>query len=437
MTEAGPPRVAIRDVGAHDGGAVELAGWLYNARSKGRILFLQLRDGTGRMQATAIDGETEPDSFARAARLPLESSVIARGTVRAEPRAPGGYELQLRALQVLQSPAAEYPIAKKAHGVDFLLAHRHLWLRSRRQEALMRLRSEVRIAMHDFFHRRDFVLVDTPILTGAVGENASSLFTLPYYDLGEAHLAQTGQLYLEAACQSLGKVYNFGPTFRAEKSKTRRHLSEFWMLEAEVAFADSDANMQLQEDLVLAVVDHVLTRCEGELASLERDTAPLARLAPPFPRIDYAEAVRIAQAAGADMQLGQDLGADEETAVSLSFDRPVFVTDYPRAAKAFYMKSHPTDPDRVRCSDLLAPEGYGEIAGGSQREDDLDALVAAIRAHGLPLDAYEWYLDLRRFGSVPHSGFGIGLERTLAWIVGIPHVREAIAFPRTLQRLYP
>ena len=301
----------------------------------------------------------------------------------------------------------------------------------------MRLRGELRLAMHAFFDRRGFVLVDTPILTGAVGESASSLFTLPYYDLGEAHLAQTGQLYLEAACQALGKVYNFGPTFRAEKSKTRRHLSEFWMLEAEVAFADSDANMQLQEELVLAVVEHVLARCENELATLERDTAPLERLAPPFPRIAYDEAVRIAQASGAELQLGEDLGADEETAVSLSFDRPVFVTDYPRAAKAFYMKGHPTDPDRVRCSDLLAPEGYGEIAGGSQREDDLDALVAAIGAHGLPVDAYEWYLDLRRFGSVPHSGFGIGLERTLAWIAGIPHVREAIAFPRTLQRLYP
>ena len=437
MTGGGPARIAIRDVGAYDGRAVELAGWLYNARSKGRILFLQLRDGTGRIQATAIDGETDADSFARAARLPLESSLIARGTVRAEPRAAGGYELQLRTVQVVHAPAADYPIANKAHGVDFLLAHRHLWLRSRRQEALMRLRSEVRAAMHRFFDRRGFVLVDTPILTGAVGESASSLFTLPYYDLGQAHLAQTGQLYLEAACLALGRVYNFGPTFRAEKSKTRRHLSEFWMLEAEVAFADSDANMALQEDLVLAVVEHALDRCQPELAVLQRDTAPLARIGRPFPRIPYEDAVRIAQESGADVRLGDDLGADEETAVSRSFDRPVFVTDYPRAAKAFYMKGHPDDPDKVLCSDLLAPEGYGEIAGGSQREDDLDALAAALQAHGLDAAAYEWYLDLRRFGSAPHAGFGIGLERTLAWIAGIPHVREAIAFPRTLQRLYP
>ena len=436
MTDA-VPRVAIADVAAYDGREVELAGWLYNARSAGRILFLQLRDGSGRIQATAVDGETEPESFARAGRLPTEASLIACGTVRAEPRADGGYELALRSLHVVQAPDAEYPIAKKAHGVDFLMAHRHLWLRSRRQVALMRLRSELVAGMRGFFHERGFTLVDTPILTGAVGESASSLFTLPYYDLGSAHLAQTGQLYLEAACQALGKVYNFGPTFRAEKSKTRRHLSEFWMLEAEVAFADSDANMQLQEDLVLAAVEHVLTHCQRELATLERDTAPLERLRAPFPRIEYDEAVRIAQASGADIQPGEDLGADEETAVSGRFDRPVFVTDYPRAAKAFYMKGHPTDPDKVRCSDLLAPEGYGEIAGGSQREDDLDALIAALAAHGLAADAYEWYLDLRRFGSVPHSGFGLGLERTLAWIAGIAHVREAIAFPRTLQRLYP
>lgn len=437
MTKAVPPQVAIEDVGAYDGHTVKLSGWLYNARSKGHILFLQIRDGTGRIQAVAIDGETDPNSFTQATRLRLEASIVAIGTVREEPRAPSGYELHLHELIVVQAPKDEYPIANKSHGVDFLLAHRHLWLRSRRQEALMRLRSELRLAMHDFFNRRKFVLVDTPILTGAVGESASSLFTLPYYDLGEAHLAQTGQLYLEAACQALGKVYNFGPTFRAEKSKTRRHLSEFWMLEAEVAFADSDDNMQLQEELILALVEHILSRCENELATLKRDTTPLARLSVPFPRIAYEEAIRIAQAAGADVQLGEDLGADEETAISLQFDHPVFVTNYPRAAKSFYMKGSPNHPDRVLCSDLLAPEGYGEIAGGSQREDDLDDLVTAIQAHGLPVESYEWYLDLRRFGSVPHSGFGIGLERTLAWIAGIPHVREAIAFPRTLQRLYP
>lgn len=431
------PRVAIKDVAAYEGLEIELAGWLYNVRSKGRIIFLQLRDGSGRIQATAINGETEPGSFSDASRLTIESSLTVCGTVRAESRAAGGFELAVRSVHVVQAPNAEYPIAKKAHGIDFLFTHRHLWLRSQRQEALMRLRSELIAGLRGFFHDRGFTLVDTPILTKAVGESEASLFTVPYYDLGEAYLAQTGQLYLEAACQALGKVYNFGPTFRAEKSKTRRHLSEFWMLEAEVAFADSDANMQLQEDLVLVAVEHVLSHCQPELATLERNTAPLERLRAPFPRIEYDEAVRIAQESGADIQLGQDLGADEETAVSRCFDQPVFITDYPRSAKAFYMKSHPTDPDKVRCSDLLAPEEYGEIAGGSQREDDLDALIAALTAHGLAANAYEWYLDLRRFGSVPHAGFGLGLERTLAWIAGIAHVREAIAFPRTLQRVYP
>jgi asparaginyl-tRNA synthetase len=429
-------QVYIRDVSAHVGREISIRGWLYNKTHKGRLWFLLVRDGTGVIQSVLFKGNVAPEVFEAAEALTQESSLRITGTVRRDQRAPGGYELDATAMEVVQI-AQSYPITPKEHGTSFLMDHRHLWLRSSRQHAILRIRHQLIKAARDFFDGRGFVLVDTPILTGAVGESASSLFTLPYYDLGEAHLAQTGQLYLEAACQALGKVYNFGPTFRAEKSKTRRHLSEFWMLEAEVAFADSDANMQLQEDLVLAVVEHVLARCESELATLERDTAPLERLAPPFPRIAYDEAVRIAQASGAELQLGEDLGADEETAVSLSFDRPVFVTDYPRAAKAFYMKGHPTDPDRVRCSDLLAPEGYGEIAGGSQREDDLDALVAAISAHGLPVDAYEWYLDLRRFGSVPHAGFGIGLERTLAWIAGIPHVREAIAFPRTLQRLYP
>ena len=431
------PKISIKEVASFEGKEVEIAGWLYNSRSKGRIVFLQIRDGSGRIQATGVEGETDPDSFYRSGHLSTESSLIVRGRVKREPRATGGFEIALRYLKVIHTANRDYPISKKEHGVDFLFTNRHLWLRSSRQEALMRLRSQLVAGIRRFFHDRDFTLVDTPILTRSAGENTSSMFTLPYYDLGEAQLAQTGQLYLEAACQALGKVYNFGPTFRAEKSKTRRHLSEFWMLEAEVAFADNNSNMDLQEELIMAAVEHVLAHCQTELETLGRDTRLLQQLQMPFPRIEYDEAVQIAQASGTDIQHGEDLGADEETAISNNFECPVFVIDYPRAAKAFYMKSHPTDPEKVRCSDLLAPEGYGEIAGGSQREDDLNSLISALAIQGLDANDYEWYLDLRRFGSVPHSGFGLGLERTLSWLAGIPHVREAIAFPRTLQRLYP
>ena len=431
------PRVLIADLPHQVGRQVELAGWLYNIRSKGRIRFLQLRDGSGRVQGVAVKGECDAESFAALAALKMEASLLVQGEVRADDRAPSGVELGVLAVSVVQNPADDYPIAKKEHGIDFLLEHRHLWLRSTRQEAMLRVRSRTATSMRRFFDARGFVHVATPILTGSIGESAGTLFTLPYFDLGNAYLAQTGQLYLEAACAALGRVYNFGPTFRAEKSKTRRHLTEFWMLEAEVAFLDNSGNLDLQEELICAVVADVLANCEAELRTLGRDLEPLRAVQPPFPRLDYGEAVARLQAAGSGITWGQDLGADDETILSRAGARPLFVVNYPRAAKAFYMKRNPDDDRTVLCADLLAPEGYGEIIGGSQREDDYELLDRRIREARLPLEAFRWYLDLRRFGSVVHSGFGIGLERTVAWLTGTHHVRESSPFPRTLSRIYP
>lgn len=431
------PRVAIADLRGHLGRPVEIAGWLYNIRSKGKIHFLQLRDGSGRVQGVAVEGECDPQSFRALGALKLEASLVVRGEVRADARAPSGVELGVQGAAVCHNPTTDYPIAKKAHGIDFLLEHRHLWLRSARQEAMLRLRSRTAASMRRFFEQRGFVHVDTPILTGAIGESAGALFSLPYFDLGEAYLAQTGQLYLEAACAALGRVYNFGPTFRAEKSKTRRHLTEFWMLEAEAAFMDHHANLELQEQFVSAVVADVVAECAAELDTLGRDLAPLRAVQAPFPRLDYGAAVELLRAAGSAVTWGQDLGAEDETILSRRYERPVFVVNYPREVKAFYMKRNPEDPRTVLCADLLAPEGYGEIIGGSQREDDHDLLQERIRAARLPLEAYRWYLDLRRFGSVAHSGFGIGLERTVAWLAGSAHVRESAPFPRTLSRIYP
>jgi asparaginyl-tRNA synthetase len=327
-------------------------------------------------------------------------------------------------------------VQPKEHGVEFLMDHRHLWLRSSQQHAILRVRHEVEQAIHDFFYDREFVRIDTPILTAAIGEGGAGLFEVDYFD-DTAYLAQTGQLYAEAAAAALGKVYCFGPTFRAEKSKTRRHLTEFWMLEPEVAWYDSDDNMRLQEDLVGHLVERALERCRDELDTLERDRAPLERARPPFPRLDYAEAVRMLKDAGHDIEWGADLGAPDETFLADQFDRPVFVCNYPKAAKAFYMKENPADPRTVLCDDLLAPEGYGEIIGGSQREDDHDKLLQRIREEELPEEAYRWYLELRRYGTFPHSGFGLGLERTIAWICGRPHIREMIPFPRLINRIYP
>jgi asparaginyl-tRNA synthetase len=427
----------IAEIGRHVDSEVEIAGWLYNLRSKGKIYFLLLRDGSGRLQAVAAQGECDPDSFAAIGGLKMEASLKVRGRVRREERAPGGFELAVSGIEVVQNPSEDFPIAKKEHGIDFLLENRHLWLRSTLPGAILRVRHEAIASLRNFYNSRGFILVDTPILTGAIGESAGSLFEVPYFDLGTAYLAQTGQLYLEAAIAAFGRVYNFGPTFRAEKSKTRRHLTEFWMLEAEVAWLDNAGNMELQEQMIGTLVQDVLSRCGPELKLLERDTAKLAKVVPPFPRLDYGEAIEALAKNGHPIEWGGDLGAEEETVLSSRYDKPLFLVNYPKHAKAFYMKENPANPQTVLCSDLLAPEGYGEIIGGSQREDDLEKLRARIREEKLPEQAYTWYLELRRFGSVPHSGFGLGLERTVTWLTGIHHIREAIPFPRTIARLYP
>jgi asparaginyl-tRNA synthetase len=432
-----PQRAAISDIGRYVDREVEVRGWLYNLRSKGKIAFLQLRDGTGRIQAVAEEGYCGTECFARVAGARMEASVKVRGKVRQDERAPTGFELTVTGVDIVQNPADDYPISKKEHGIDFLLENRHLWLRSSRPTAIMKIRNQAIASFRTFFHERGFILIDTPILTGSIGESAGTLFTVPYFDLGDAYLAQTGQLYLEAACIAYGRVYNFGPTFRAEKSKTRRHLTEFWMLEAEVAWADNQDNMRLQEDMVSRVVSDVLANCAAELKALERDTAPLAKITPPFIRMEYGDAVKILQGKGSSIQWGDDLGGEDETILTKMHDKPIFVMNYPKKAKAFYMKENPDNPETVLCADLLAPEGYGEIIGGSQREDILEKLLARINEEKLPEEAYGWYLDLRKYGSVPHSGYGIGLERTLAWICGSQHIRECIPFPRTISRIYP
>jgi asparaginyl-tRNA synthetase len=495
--------VTIRDLGAHDGQRVRVRGWLYGKRSGGKIAFLTLRDGTGLCQA--IVEAACPDAFAAAATLPRESSLVASGLVRRDPRSVGGYELAVDALEILHA-AEDYPITPKPHGIDFLLNHRHLWLRSRRPTAILRIRHTVIQTCRRFFDTNGFTLVDTPILSPGAGEDAQTLFGVDYFG-EQAYLAQTGQLYLESACLALGKVYCFGPTFRAEKSKTRRHLTEFWMIEPEVAFAELPDVMALAEGLVCAIVQDALAANADDLTFLGRDLEALRRVRAPFPRLTYSEAAerlrapatRAALEAGmqrdhlrlqewidqrtaleqrlaaakktweqdklqtelhdlreqiddleqdlanrprhiesaATFAWGGDLGGSDETILSQQFDRPVFVTHYPAEAKAFYMKRCPQDPRVVLNMDLLAPEGYGEIIGGSQREDNLTALESAIRAKGLRPEDYAWYLDLRRYGSVPHGGFGLGIERTLTWLCGLRHVRETIPFPRTLGRLHP
>jgi asparaginyl-tRNA synthetase len=426
----------ISGLHAHVGETVTVRGWVVTTRSSGKIAFVVVRDGSGYVQGVLSKKEVTEATWATFAALTHESSVAVIGTVRAEPRSPGGYELAVQSIELLGS-SPDFPISPKEHGTTFLFEHRHLWLRSRRQAAIARVRSEVAQAIRDFFYQRDFVLVDTPILTGAIGEEAGNLFATDYFDLGKAYLAQTGQLYVEAAAAALGKVYCFGPTFRAEKSKTRRHLTEFWMVEPEVAFNDSDANMRLQEEFVSYLVGRALERCQEELKELERDVAPLQRVQPPFPRVSYTEAVTRLNALGSDMTWGSDLGGDDETLLAREYDRPVFVYNYPKQVKAFYMKENPDDPRTVLNNDCLAPEGYGEIIGGSQREDDYDKLLSRIQSQGLDPEAYRWYLDLRKYGTFVHSGFGLGIERTVAWICGIPHIREAIAFPRQIHRLYP
>jgi asparaginyl-tRNA synthetase len=428
--------VEISGLRAHVGETVTVRGWVMTTRSSGKIAFVVLRDGSGYVQGVLSKKEVPGSTWSAFESLSQETSVAMTGTVREEPRSPGGYELAVQSLEVLGS-SPDYPISPKEHGTTFLFEHRHLWLRSRRQAAVARVRHEVVQAIRDFFYDRGFVLVDTPILTGAIGEEAGNLFATQYFDLGNAYLAQTGQLYVEAAAAALGKVYCFGPTFRAEKSKTRRHLTEFWMVEPEVAFNDSDANMRLQEEFVGYVVGRVLERNQDQLKELERDTGPLQRVQPPFPRISYTDAVAKLKSLGSDIVWGSDLGGDDETLLAKEYDRPVFVFNYPKQVKAFYMKENPDDPRTVLNNDCLAPEGYGEIIGGSQREDSYDKLLARIKEQKLDPEAYRWYLDLRKYGTFVHSGFGLGIERTVAWICGIPHIREAIAFPRQIHRLYP
>ena len=431
-----PEQTRIEALADRVGQTVTVRGWVMTTRSSGKIAFVTLRDGTGYLQAVVSKKDVSEAAWEASGRLTQETSIAVTGVVRADARAPGGVELTVQDLAILGA-SADFPITPKEHGTAFLFEHRHLWLRSRRQVAIARVRTEVIQAIRDFFYERGFTLVDTPILTGSIGEHAGTLFSTEYFDLGKAYLAQTGQLYVEAAAAALGKVYCFGPTFRAEKSKTRRHLTEFWMVEPEVAWNDSNDNMQLQEDFVCYIVKRCLERRKPELLELERDLAPLEAVRPPFPRVSYTEAVEKLKALGADMEWGRDLGGDSETLLAKQYDRPVMVYNYPREVKAFYMKENPADPRTVLNNDCLAPEGYGEIIGGSQREDDYDKLLGRIRHEGLPEEAYGWYLDLRKYGTFVHAGFGLGVERTVAWICGIPHIREAIAFPRTLYKLWP
>lgn len=430
------PAVRIADLPSHAGRTVTLRGWVTHVRSSGRIGFVVLRDGSGICQLVFVKSQLASEAWERFGALTLETSVEVSGEARQEPRAPGGSELLVASVTVVGSSPSDYPIQPKEHGVDFLLNHRHFWLRSPRQAAILRVRAEVEQAIHDFFYARDFVRCDTPILTAAIGERAG-LFSTEYFEEGTAYLAQTGQLYGEALAAALGRIYTFGPTFRAEKSKTRRHLTEFWMVEPEMAWYDQDDNMDLQEAFVRFIVERVLDRRRRELEILERDPSALACVAEPFVRLDYGDAISLVQRRGSGTRWGEDLGAPDEALIVDEYQRPVFVVNYPREAKAFYMKENPDDPRTVRCADLLAPEGRGEIIGGSQREDDHDRLLRRLREEHLPVEAYDWYLDLRRYGSFVHSGFGLGVERTVAWIAGVEHIREVIPFPRLMDRLRP
>ncbi|MBI4426655.1 MAG: asparagine--tRNA ligase [Candidatus Kerfeldbacteria bacterium] len=425
----------LQDAAQCIGQDVTVRGWAYNVRSSGSIIFLQLRDGRGTIQAVVTKAAVEAGSWQAAQAVTIESSVVISGTIRADQRSAEGVELEASEVVVVQR-AEEYPLGKKEHGTDFLLDHRHLWLRSKRQRAILLVRDTIVRAMRETMHRLDFILTDSPILTPTAAEGTTTLFTTDYF--GEpAYLAQTGQLYLEATAAALGRVYDFGPTFRAEKSKTRRHLTEFWMLDAEAAFVEFDQNLEIQEQLVLGILHFVLAERREELKVLERDPKPLESIAAPFPRVRYTEAVAKLQADGATITDGDDLGGDEETLLSQQSGQPQFITHYPANIKAFYMKPDPADSRFVLNADLLAPEGYGEIIGGSQRIDDLKLLQQRLRQHHLPEADYQWYLDLRRFGSFPHSGFGIGLERLVTWICRLDHVRESVPFPRLLNRLRP
>jgi asparaginyl-tRNA synthetase len=427
---------AISHIGEKAGGPATVRGWLYAKRSSGKIQFLIVRDGTGYLQVVVAKADVPAEVWEAAEKATQETSLSATGTVREEKRAPGGYEMTATELEIL-GPSENYPITPKEHGVDFLMSNRHLWMRSSRQHAILRVRSELEQAIHDFFYGREYVRIDSPILTPAACEGTSTLFETQYTEDEKAYLSQSGQLYLEPAAAAFGKVYCFGPTFRAEKSKTRRHLREFWMVEPEVAFLEIDGLMDLAEEFVSELVARVLDRCREDLKRLERDTSKLESVKRPFPRFNYRDAVEILKKKGFDVKFGDDFGGDEETALAADFVLPIMVTRYPASIKAFYMQPDPKDPDVVLGLDMLAPEGYGEIIGGSQRIHDHDLLLARIRQHDLPLDAFQWYLDLRKYGTFPHAGFGMGLERVVAWMSGVPHLRETIPYPRTLYRIYP
>ncbi|MWC28514.1 asparagine--tRNA ligase [Paenibacillus sp. MMS18-CY102] len=426
---------AIRNVGDKAGEAVVVGCWLQGKRSSGKIQFLKLRDGSGFIQGVLAKSEVPEETWEAAQKLTQESSLYVTGIVREEPRSPSGYELSVTGIEVIQY-TEDYPITPKEHGIDFLMDRRHLWLRSPKQRAILVIRAQIIRAVQQFFDERGFTLVDPPILTPSSCEGTTNLFHTKYFE-EDAYLTQSGQLYMEAAAMALGKVYSFGPTFRAEKSKTRRHLIEFWMIEPEMAFVDHEQNLEVQEQFISFVVQSVLSNCKAELETIGRDVSKLENVQVPFPRITYDDAIELLHKEGFDLPWGEDFGAPHETAIAEKFDRPVFITHYPASFKAFYMKPDPNRPEVVLCADMIAPEGYGEIIGGSQRIDDPALMAERFQEHQLSEEAYAWYLDLRRYGTVPHSGFGLGLERTVAWICGLEHVRETIAFPRTLYRLYP
>ncbi len=446
-----PEIIRVNEIAKYDGQEVTVQGWVYNRTHKGKLVFLLVRDGSGFVQCVAFKGDLKEETFERLTHIPQESSIIISGPVRADKRAPGipgGYEIGLKEVQIVQEAGEDYPMSLKEHGVEFALDNRHLWIRMPSQWAILRIRSRVMSAVREWLDGQGYVAMDTPILTPAAAEGTTTLFETEYFDEGKAYLAQTGQLYNEANIFSFGKVYCFGPTFRAEKSKTRRHLTEFWMLEPEIAFCDLDELMEVEEGLITHIVQTVLRDCEAELKSLERDISNLEKITPPFPRISYDEAAEILielyekesdpeKKELLKFEWGMDFGSPHETELTNRYEKPVFVYGYPTEVKAFYMEPWPDRPEVCKSVDLLAPEGYGEICGGSERMSDHDMLLQRIHDHGLPEEAFKWYLELRKYGSVPHSGFGMGVERVVAWICGIEHIREAIPFPRTIKRVYP
>lgn len=429
--------VFIKNLKNHVDETVKIQGWMFNKRGSGKIYFLQLRDGTGVVQGIILQNTVTPEIFEKAEKLTMESSVKITGEVTAHPKHEDEYELQVKDIEIIQLVAEDYPIAKKEHGVDFLLENRHLWLRSTRQRAIQVVRNTIINGIYEYLNKENFIKIDSPILTPNACEGTTTLFEMEYFDEGKAYLSQSGQLYIEAAIFSVGRCFDFGPVFRAEKSKTRRHLTEFWMMDAEAAFVDHEGNMKIQEGLITHIVKKVLAENLKELEILERNIEPLKKIEPPFIRKTHKEVVEELRKMGSEITENKDLGGDDETIFTEKYEKPIFVEKYPAEVKAFYMKRDPTDPSRALCADLLAPEGYGEIIGGSQREDDYDVLLGRIKEHKLPQEAFQWYLDLRKYGSVPHSGFGIGLERLTGWICGTKHIRETIPFPRMINRIYP